>query len=37
VNYLELSTIQNEMFQQILNGTDAQQAADEACGKIDAL
>jgi len=36
-NYLELSTIQNEMFQSILNGTDAQSAADTACVAIDGL
>lgn len=36
-NYLELSTIQNEMFQSILNGEDAQTAADEACTAIDNL
>lgn len=37
VNYLELSTIQNEMFQQILNGANAQEAANSACERIDAL
>ena len=36
-NYLELSTIQNEMFQSILNGENAQSAADEACTAIDNL
>lgn len=36
-NYLELSTIQNEMFQAILNGTDTQSAADSACVAIDGL
>lgn len=36
-NYLELSTIQNEMFQSILDGADAQTAADEACVEIDNL
>jgi multiple sugar transport system substrate-binding protein len=36
-NYLELSTIQNEMFQSILNGSNAQTAADEACVAIDNL
>ena len=37
VNYLELSTIQNEMFQEILNGANAQEAANSACERIDAL
>lgn len=37
VNYLELSTIQNEMFQSILGGENAQTAADAACVTIDNL
>lgn len=36
-NYLELSTIQNDMFQRILNGENAQSAADKACVEIDNL
>lgn len=35
--YLDVSVIQQEMFQKILNGTDVQAAADEASQKIDAL
>lgn len=36
-NYLEVSTIQQEMMQEIFNGANVQTAADSACEKIDAL
>lgn len=36
-NYLELSTIQQEMVQAIFSGTDATEAATAACEEIDAL
>lgn len=36
-NYLELSTIQQEMVQAIFSGTDVTEAATAACEEIDAL
>ncbi len=36
-NYLEVSTIQQEMMQAIFNGENSQTAADAACVRIDAL
>jgi ABC-type glycerol-3-phosphate transport system substrate-binding protein len=35
--YLEVSDIQVDLYQQMYNGADIQTAADEACAKIDAL
>lgn len=36
-NYLEVSTIQQEMMQEIFNGANVQATADSACQRIDAL
>jgi len=35
--YLQLSTIQQEMLQAVYDGTPAQQAAQDACGEIEGL
>lgn len=35
--YLEVSDIQVDLYQQMYNGADIQTAADEACARIDAL
>lgn len=35
--YLEIADVQMRLYQDVLSGTDAQEAADTACGEIDAI